>query len=229
MATRITDTSVVLPKERVLRSLQQDVERILEIHQKIRKSWPRFARALFQGNQVMKRVLKRMKKSDIDTINILLSDMSVITNSVIARQQLVASGYPDLVDRADVGLREYYRCIGKISSYIKNQKYLIALGIGTLGAFGICAYVVLSMLQSQAELPWFFIHISVLLLGYSFVNRFFLRDSLVQDVMCDIMDLSKRNPSVSVSFLGWVAYDPSREAVLVRLLVSSVLFLRPSR
>ena len=229
MAIGITDNTVFLPKERVLRSLQHDVERIMEIHRMIRKRWPRFARALFQGNQVMKRVRRRMKNSDIDTINILLSDMSAVTNSVIDRQQLVASGYPDLVDRADVGLREYYRCIGKISSYIKNQKYLIALGIGTLGAFGICAYVVLGMLQSQAQLPWFFIHISALLLGFSCVNRFFFRDRIVQDVICDIMDLSQRNLSVSVSFLGWVAYDPSREAVLVRLLVSSVLFLRPSR
>ncbi len=229
MITSIRDNAVVLPKERALRSLQHDVERILEIHRIIRTRWPRFARALFQGNQMMKRVRKRMEKSDIDTINILLSDMSVVTNSVIERQQLVASGYPDLVDRADVGLREYYRCIGKISSHIKNQKYLIALGIGTLGAFGICAYVVLSMLHSHSELPWFFIHISALLLGFSCVNRFFFRDRLVQDVICEIMDLSQRNPSVSVSFLGWVAYDPSREAVLVRSLVSSVLFSRPSR
>ncbi|GEM_PF-2472891 len=229
MLTRITDNPVVLPKERALRSLQYDVERIMEIHRIIRKRWPRFARALFQGNQVMKRVRRRMKPSDIDTINILLSDMSIITNSVIDRQQLVASGYPDLMDRADVGLREYYRCIGKISSYINNQKCLIALGIGTLGAFGVCAYVVLSILQSQSQLPWFFIHISALLLGLSFVNRFFFRTRLIQDVICEIMDLSQRNPSVSVSFLGWVAYDKSREAVLVRLLVSSVLFSRPSR
>lgn len=227
-----SSTVVVLYKEEKLRSLQCDVERIMEIHGIIRARWPRFARALFQGEQVMRRVRRRMKDSDITTINILLADMNAITQRVMYRQQEVALCYPDLVDKTDAGLQKYYSTLQRISSYIQYQKNFMLLAGSALISFGICVYITIITLQGGIsaldKLPWFFVHIGGALLICSSISRFFFRNKMLQDVIEDIIVLSKRNPIVSVTFLGWVAYDKSREAHLVRSVISSVLFLRPS-
>lgn len=228
MSVEIPEDTVFLFKEETLESLRMDVIRIMTIHEIIRTRWPRYARALFQGDRIMRRVKRRLKDGDIVEINGLLQEMCVITQSVIQRQRVVSTQYPNLVDPTHIGLQKYYKIIGRISSYIETQRMY--------GLMSVCMLVIgvtqndigIHLAGFSFKLMWFSFGFGIAMMFYVAVRKLFRKDVL-KAVIENIVSLSERNPAVCVTFIGWVTYDSSREASLIRsLLINPVLLFRSS-